>query len=310
MTEEHCCPVCERQGLVPECECCPQCDADLTCFQALDRLHTENTVPEKKEDAGGVTPGRFAGIALFASVFSGVIALAVLSFIMGRFDKRLAGQNNHITAAIHGMELQQNVSTTRLRIRELKVHHEASLSRMEAAVKNNRADIMRIDARLNNLEEELDRRVTAVLSNEKKLPTDSIPSEAVTEIEVPPVSARTFLYHTRKTDTLWAIARRFYGDGKYYPLIMEQNPHLLISDITEGQEVRILAEPDPKMLAETYRRKTEWKKGMLLFKYVVQPEDTRDSIYARFAAPGATGKLFFDTGADIVPFNTIRIILQ
>ena len=44
MDAGHSCPVCGRQGLSPNCCNCPQCDADLTCFQALDSLFSEQKI--------------------------------------------------------------------------------------------------------------------------------------------------------------------------------------------------------------------------------------------------------------------------
>lgn len=248
MTEEFCCPVCERYGLAPDCECCPQCDADLTCFQDLDRLGTKNAAPNIKGDAAVVPPNRFARIAMFACVFSAVIALVCMSFIIGRFEKRFVRIDKSMAVTACDKAPRQDVSTGRLHINQLKINYEGFIY--------------------------------------------------------------TFHYHARKTDTLWGIARRFYGNGKYYPLIMEHNPHLVISDITAGRAMRIISDPDPAMLADMYREKTEWRNSMLLLRHVIQPGETRDSIYARFAAPGTTGQVFFDADAKIVPLEIIRIILR
>lgn len=309
MAQDFCCPVCDRHGLAPDCECCPQCDADLTCFQDLDRLRTESASPGTKKRVEDISPNHFTRISMFTCVFSGVIALAILSFTMGRFDRRLAGMDKTIAIAIHNKGLQQAMSTARLHINELKISHENSIFRIEKAVKGNAIEIEHTGSRVTSLEEELNKHIAAVLSKEINR-ISVIPPAAVSAITTPPFSDNAFLYYTRKTDTLWAISRRFYGDGKYYPLIMEQNPHLDISNITVGREIRLISDPDPRMLADMYRRKTEWKNGMLLWRHNVQPEETRDSIYTRFSAPGAPGQVFFDSGEKIVPFNTIKIILQ
>ena len=285
MAKDFCCPVCERHGLELDCEQCPQCDADLTCFRDLESL--------RKECAEYVSPTRFAGRGVFfVCVFGGVLVLVVVSFFMERFDRRLAGIDKIIAVSNQDKGLQRDISTVRLHISELKINYEDSFFRLEEAVKGNGAKIKRIGSRLTGLEEVMNGRIAAVSEKEKKRTDD------------------TFFYYARKTDTLWAIARRFYGDGKYYPLIMEQNPHLVIGDITPGQRMQIISDPDPVMLADIYSRKTEWKNGMLLWSHVVQPEETRDSIYARFRAPGASGPVFFDDGVKIVPLETIRIILQ
>lgn len=248
MTEEFCCPVCERHGLAPDCECCPQCDADLTCFQDLDRLGTEGATAAIAERVAVAPAHSFVGIAMFACVFSIVIALVSLSFIAGRFERRLAGMDKTMVVAGDDKGLQQDVATVRLHINQLRINYESFIY--------------------------------------------------------------TFHYHARKTDTLWGIALRFYGNGKYYPLIMERNPHLVISDITAGRAMQIISDPDPEMLADMYHEKTEWGNGMLLLRHVIQPGETRASIHARFAAPGETRQVFFDADAKIVPLEIIRIILR
>lgn len=290
MTEEIVCPVCERRGLAPGCECCPQCDADLTCFQALDRLCAEQTASTAQR--GELPPNRSStGLPVYASVIGAVLAFVALSFIMGRFDRRLEGTGTAINAAIHNREEQQDVrSVGRLHIHKLQVNYKDSFSRMEEVLQGHDTEIKRTDTALVSLKGELEDRLTAVVSKEK--------------------DENTFVYYVRKRDTLWGIARRFYGEGKYYPFIMEQNPHLVIGNITEGSRMQLISNSDPVVLANRYDRKTEWKNGTLLWKYLVQKEDTEDSIYARFVGSETDRKVFFDAGVQIVPAETVRIILH
>ncbi len=290
MMEERVCPVCERQGLT-DCDNCPQCDADLTCFQALEQLHTEQAVPTVQESTEKIVPPNRSGVKgiVYACFLGAVLVLVALSFIMGRFERRLTGMDNTIVAAINVQGLQQDVSTSRIRINKLQINYEASISRMEKGVRDNGVEIKRIDADLTSLNGELEERFAAVSPKEKD---------------------DTFLYYARKTDTLWGIARRFYGKGKYYPFIMEQNPHLAIRDSIVGSRMKLISDSDPVMLANMYSRKTEWKNGTLLWKYVVQPKDTQDSIYDRFIVPGTSGQVFFDADVKIIPFETINIILH
>ena len=117
----------------------------------------------------------------------------------------------------------------------------------------------------------------------------------------------TFVYQARETDTLWGIAKRFYGKGRYYPVIMEQNPQLRISDIGSKSIMSLFS--DPAQVPSIYADKTERKGGMLLWKYTVQPEDTQESISSRFSL-SIHQKLFFTDVRQIHPGNTIKIILQ
>lgn len=313
MEQEFFCPVCGRRGLLPDSECCPQCDADLTCFQALDALVTGSDSSGKEDRIEHGRPNRFFGIALFAFFFGITMALVALSLIMGSFDRRLAELNTTINTATHGNVPQQDTGTISLalkKINEMQIESADALRQAEKAMTANADKIDRIASRIKVLDEGLDMRIAAVFSKEaggqEVVHTPAAAKEMVTITH--PDS--TFLYHAGETDTLWGIAHRFYGDGKYYPVIMEQNPHLVISDINGESKVRLFSDPDPVSLAGIYREKTEWKNGMLLWKHDVQPGETRESIYARFSPPGEPGQVFFDADPKIFLNNTIRVILH
>ena len=51
------------------------------------------------------------------------------------------------------------------------------------------------------------------------------------------------IYHSDDRDTLWSIAERFYGSGRYYPVILLHNPGLRTYNIKGGINIRILKEP-------------------------------------------------------------------
>lgn len=58
-----------------------------------------------------------------------------------------------------------------------------------------------------------------------------------------PGQAEFLLYHTQDWDTLWAIAAKFYGSGRYYPVILQHNPGLRVARIRGGLKIRLLKEP-------------------------------------------------------------------
>ena len=43
-----------------------------------------------------------------------------------------------------------------------------------------------------------------------------------------------------ETDTLWGIAKRFYGSGFYYPVLQEHNPDLAIYTIGKKDRIAVL----------------------------------------------------------------------
>ncbi|MCI5143374.1 MAG: hypothetical protein D3909_16960 [Candidatus Electrothrix sp. ATG1] len=121
-------------------------------------------------------------------------------------------------------------------------------------------------------------------------------------------SKNTFLYLVKETDTLWGLAERFYGDGKYYPVIMEQNPRLVISDIHDEEGLRFLN--DRTLLKDMYQRRIEWRDGLTLWKHQVRAGETRQAIEERFAAPGASGRVLYEKEPDIRPGAIVRVILH
>ncbi|MFH0926080.1 MAG: LysM peptidoglycan-binding domain-containing protein [bacterium] len=63
------CPVCGKEGLPLDAQQCPQCDADLSCFQALNKLSGEEERSQFRPVAGRKI--LWFGVALFFSLFIG-----------------------------------------------------------------------------------------------------------------------------------------------------------------------------------------------------------------------------------------------
>ncbi|MCI5120586.1 MAG: LysM peptidoglycan-binding domain-containing protein [Candidatus Electrothrix sp. AUS4] len=119
---------------------------------------------------------------------------------------------------------------------------------------------------------------------------------------------KTFLYLVKETDTLWGLAERFYGNGKYYPVIMEQNSRLVISNIHDEESLRLFN--DRSVLKELYSSRIEWRDGLTLWKHQVQTGETRQSIEKRFASPGDSDRVFYERKPDISPGAIVRVILH
>jgi hypothetical protein len=122
-----------------------------------------------------------------------------------------------------------------------------------------------------------------------------------------PLSAETFLYEAQDGESLQDIAERFYGDRRYYPVILDQNPYL-ISNINSGNWMRLFA--DARSAAALYVRRTVQIDGLLLWKYKVQPGETWRTIYARFFPPRYSGRVFYEKDPMIEPGRTVLIILR
>ena len=119
---------------------------------------------------------------------------------------------------------------------------------------------------------------------------------------------KTFLYLVKETDTLWDLAERFYGDGKYYPVIMEQNPGLVISRLHDEEILRLFN--DRAVLKDIYSQRIELRNGLTLWKHQVLAGENRQTIEKRFASPGASGKVVYEKEPNIYPGALVRVILH
>ena len=114
-------------------------------------------------------------------------------------------------------------------------------------------------------------------------------------------------YAVKEGENVWDIAQQFYGDRKYYPVVMELNPQVFLGFIRKGSEIWLYA--DRREAAALYQRRIEQKDGLLLWKYEVRPGETWRSIHARFFPPRYSGTVFYGD-QDVAPGKTVRLILR
>jgi hypothetical protein len=87
-------------------------------------------------------------------------------------------------------------------------------------------------------------------------------------------------YQAAESDTLWGIAKRFYGSGFYYPVLLEHNPNLAIYTI--GKKDRIAVLKDSSVVKRIFNEITTKQDGILYWYYTVRPEDTRSSVKHKY----------------------------
>lgn len=46
-------------------------------------------------------------------------------------------------------------------------------------------------------------------------------------------------YTVKKGDTLWGISKKFYNNGRYYPVLLRFNPHIKADKLRIGSRIRI-----------------------------------------------------------------------
>jgi hypothetical protein len=376
MPDRLTCPVCERPGVSPDSKKCPQCDADLTCFHALETLAehkggaAESAVAAQKAGNEGGGGSRRAVLLLILLL---VLLAASFFFFSLKAKNRVHDLNQQVVALQTDLRRTRQNSELPKQVlcvlpdseqvgsveeesfaeddpliyeedREDKEKHgssapSAAMEKGKDAEKDAKdtqaAEVMvgtagsAGSAGRNKAETVPMVFVEAMLKKkepEKKefaRPSENAAAKAKAEAEAEaeepwaepsPLlpeekwSEKTFLYLIKESDTLWDLAEHFYGDGKYYPVIMEQNPGLVISNIHDEEILRLFNERT--VLEDIYTRRIEWRDGLVLWKHKVRAGETRKSIENRFASPGAAGSVFYEKTPNIHPGATVRIILH
>lgn len=90
-----------------------------------------------------------------------------------------------------------------------------------------------------------------------------------------------FRIHTvTKRSTLKKLARQFYGSPLYYPLLLENNPHIDNFEILENTSVSILK--SRRQMIHIYNHHRIKEKGRLIWRYMTTEQDTIESICKKF----------------------------
>lgn len=280
MRPETDCPVCRREHIPDDRERCPQCDSDLTCFRVLKTLlepEAQTAEPALPETNPQMTKTANKRTSLF---------FAVSGLLLGALTIMLGLQVYWITDLQSGVLEQQSVfsdafSRMEFRLDRISEHQEKVF--MQAA------------AQIENLRDKLDREqkspavLTAGLTDDSdtvriSVDTPEKASHKDGRKQNPPAKATagsTFkFYQAAQTDTLWGIAKRFYGSGFYYPVLLEHNPDLAIYTI--GQKDRIAVLKDSGMAKRIFNEITVKQDGILYWYYTVRPEDTPASVKHKY----------------------------
>jgi hypothetical protein len=275
---EMVCPVCNLDHIPYRHDLCPQCDADLTCFKALDRLTAAvapNSNPlsppshEPKQKHGTMIAFMVIGLALLGMGFMGFVFYKIQMIY-----SRLTLQQTAFKRAV-----------------------ETMVSRADLILAKQDQIVSRITQQL-----EYARRLSA------EKPTPPIGTDAKSAFNIKKGGApdagsfegqlrrdahikrskverneenRLFeFYRASNTDTLWGIAERFYGAGYLYPVLLEHNPELSIYHISRRDRIAILK--DVKEARRIYQAITVYEDKQLYWYYTAQSGDTPSKINARY----------------------------
>jgi hypothetical protein len=144
-------------------------------------------------------------------------------------------------------------------------------------------------------------------------PIESGPSEnartAETSAPREPAPKPTLHHHLRPNETLWSIAKRYYGQGWLYPVLIVQNPGLGVYH--QGTGILTLF-ADPAQALDLYGQITPPGAQGLLFRYPVQPGDDWHGLASRFLgrAGRAPELMALNPDSDLTPGSHILIPLE
>lgn len=127
-------------------------------------------------------------------------------------------------------------------------------------------------------------------------------------------------YTANDNDTLWKIAERVYGSGKWYPAILFHNPDLSIYQISHANQIRYLC--DRSIVTTLYkqqifRRKKGALKG-LFWRYTVRQGDTFMNLQNRYCPRNTQGAIQTEccmdidgkTGLTLLPEPGTKILIR
>lgn len=262
------CPICRLENIPSSKEQCPQCDADLTCFKVLDSLPDE--LPgEPKPAASGFPAMVAAGVLLLALCVLG----AFLFFRLQQLDAGLRDRELMLTESLKGLDTKLD-----LLARETAPGHGELISGSDGAGHPRAAGTGPTTAKV--IEEAPEAPGSASPETAHAVPEGGLDSAREAGVAQGPSPPEFWTYYSNGRDTLWFVSEKYYGSGRYYPVLLEHNPGLGIFGIQKGTPIKVLR--DIHLVEEIYERIVVREGNKLYWSYKVVEGDTIESIVARF----------------------------
>jgi LysM repeat protein len=295
MEPETACPVCKFEHISVDRIRCPQCDADLSCFNVLNSLPDELST-EKTGSGNHVV--FFVGLGLFFCLTGAMLLFQHYWF------KRLGTRILDLQTSLLSSKTNQDT-----------IEREAPRQN-PAEPKDER--IAHSDVLLEDPEGMPDAAVHTRKTN-KSFPVktpEAWKDQQERDQENPTVpqdireSNGFWIYEANEKDTLWGIAEKYYGHGMYYPVLLEHNPYLDIYNIDTGTTLKILEERS--QAKEIFEEITERNGSRLFWHYTVTDGDTLKAIANRFYKTEDMLKRITELNQDInlEPGDRIKIVLE
>ena len=243
------CPVCEKSGVAEGISHCPQCNADLECFQLLDDLD-ESRIKNQDNSPNNSYSNVQTHRGTFAVVFIALFMLTLFALQTYYFHSKMAPQTQQIHQLSEQLlkykEQYEQAADNRDILNKMS-SLEQSLKKIQSSVnpaiskKNDSSQTKAPSAdhkQLLTLITKLDNSLSRLLADTTNRNTVPAVQDAARKPEQKPEqgninhihhnSLEFISYRSKESDTLWSISKHFYGMGIYYPVILKINPGLTI----------------------------------------------------------------------------------
>ena len=119
-----------------------------------------------------------------------------------------------------------------------------------------------------------------------------------------------WLYRVKEGDTLWDIAKLYYGSGRYYPVLLEHNTQLEVYALRKGSRIKILN--NSGRAEDEYAGIVVREGDKTYFDYTVKKGDTLESLAVKFYKTEKFVNLIFEINPNLQlkAGETIKILLK
>lgn len=314
MTLEITCPVCDFRHVSPDAESCPQCDADLTCYQLIDALPDELVLDDDVPNARG-KDRVFTKPVLLIGIVGATLCLLCVGLLLffaffRQFQSQLETQQTrirNIEAALLEPEHASVATASSPQPAAPKSTQKAASTGVPKNLPAASSPPLAKDQPPNDIEN-LKAASTGAPKNLPAAKRPSVANEPASDFQVD--ESDFFVYYMQSSDRLWSVAKKFYRDGDMYPLLLLQNSHLKIYGTKAGTAVKILK--SRKKARAIFNRIAERKHGDIYYWYPLSEADTLSSLTVRFYGPHASPKRITTLNPDVAieSGNRIRIVAE
>ncbi len=297
MASDNTCPICGFHLISTEAAKCPQCDGDLACFTVLDSIPDEMPVApdigrrkpadggQRAENKGWKTEDRPLSSGLENTVSekrsSGKWVLAVLLLLVGLISGLLIAHNDQ-------SELSSPVVFRRFPMGiKIPVKKPLRYAPMDTSAFDG-AGFFPGD-----------------VEKEQAEPSDFKDASKTLQ------KAETYTgYEVAEDETLWRISEKCYGNGFYFPVLMELNPGLGVYNLEKGERLKILK--DASRAEEFYHQIIRVSGKRAWYGYRVISGDSLEGIATKFYGSSGTAQRIMNDNPHMLlqPGELIQVELK